>query len=156
MTSRVVRTFLFLLTLQRASADITFSQRSYNLRLLAMAEGDQANAWLFLICPLLSTVHIALSSNDLFVSVTYLQPGNYSLVRLICTDFFGDSVPADFKLNGTLIGFGMTLVTVTDPGSHSIEFIFTQSQEGFFSCESGGTPSEPVGLAGIIFPLLHH
>ena len=122
-----------------------------------MAEGDLPIAWLFLICPLLSTVYIVTSSDsvDPFLSITYPQPENYSLVRLTCTDPFGDSVPANFKFNGTPIGLTTTL-TVTERTNHSIDVIFTQSQEGFFSCESGGTPSDPVGLAGIILPLLHH
>ena len=110
---------------------------------------ESGGALLLMVGILLSSTQFV-SSDPPRLSVSYPQ-GNYGLVRLSCTDDFGDPQPqpASFRVNDSLIDPDTTLVTVTESGSYYIVFTFTQSQEGVFSCEtSAAGSSAQVGLAG--------
>ena len=82
--------------------------------------------------------------------------GDYSLVRLSCLrtspgePLNRDQSPAVFLRNGSLITPpNSSLVQVTDAGTNYILFVFTQEQEGEFSCRTAlGEQSPAVGLAG--------
>ena len=81
--------------------------------------------------------------------------GNYSVVTLSCLrNTLGeplqrDQFPATFLRNGSVITPNSSLVTVTSGGSENISFVFTQEQEGEFSCRTAlGEVSNTVGLAG--------
>ena len=89
--------------------------------------------------------HIVVS---LELDVEYPQTGNHSYVRLECTDGFTVVDPADFLVNDMVIRSDSSLVTVTASESSYIEFVFTQSQEGLFSCRSADEDSESIPLAG--------
>ena len=118
-----------------------------------VAEGGGVRyALLLMVGILLSSTH-RVSSEPPRLSVSYPEEAqaNYGLVRLSCTDDFGDPQPqtASFRVNDSLIDPDTTLVTVRESESYYIVFTFTQSQEGLFSCEtSAAGSSEEVGLAG--------
>ena len=84
------------------------------------------------------------------LQVSYPQAENYSYVRLTCTDDFNDPLDGVFLVDGTVIESDTTLITLTQQESDSIEFTFTQSQEGFFWCRAldDGVESPSTGLAG--------
>ena len=90
--------------------------------------------------------------------VDYPQPNNYSIVTLTCVkdgDFqdrlSAEQRPAVFLINGTAITAGSALVSeVTEETDESISFVFSQAQEGQFSCRTAlGENSSPEPLAGI-------
>ena len=95
------------------------------------------------------------ASQALQITATYPgeADGDYSRVRLTCTDDFGGapSSQVSFRLNTSLIDPSSTdLVSVTDSGEGFLEFSLTQEQEGLFSCETGNDAevSNQIGLAG--------
>ena len=90
--------------------------------------------------------------------VDYPQPDNYSIVTLTCVKegnfqdpLSAEQRPAVFLINGTAITTGSALVSkVTEVTDESISFVFSQAQEGQFSCKTAlGENSGPEPLAGI-------
>lgn len=98
--------------------------------------------------------HIVISVK---LQVSYPQTGNYSYVRLTCTDDFNEPLDGDFLVDGTVIESGTTLITLTQLESSFIVFTFTQSQEGFFSCRAlAGGESTATALAGELTSFTHY
>ena len=117
-----------------------------------MAEG------LLLLRVISILIAVKLSDTSVLLTVAYPEvdlskrTGNFSIVTLSCMDGAfplpsGNDV--DFLQNGTSFTSGTELVTVTDADTFDeISFVFTQAQEGFFRCSSGGQTSARIGLAG--------
>ena len=91
------------------------------------------------------------------VAVEYPTVDNFTVVSLSCLqNLFKDPLeagqtPATFLRNGSVITPDSLLVTVTREEADSISFVFTQEEEGFFSCRTArGELSGEVGLAGMI------
>ena len=87
------------------------------------------------------------------MTVTYPEEGNFSHVKLTCVGNFGD--PAKFGRNfsgvfSEILEGSEDVVSMVDIDGPTVEFVFNQSQEGAFSCESNGLRSADEVLAGII------
>ena len=90
--------------------------------------------------------------------VDYPQPDNYSVVNLTCVKdgafqdpLSAEQKPAVFLINGTVISSDTALVSEVTETEESIYFVFSQAQEGQFSCRTAlGEDSNPEPLAGKI------
>lgn len=109
---------------------------------------------ILVICAQIVAVHLASAAVQLFLGVEYPEEGrgNYSVVKLTCRDVLFLEENAEFLKDGVVLTSGPAShqVTITNTGNGEISFIFTQQQEGNFSCRRGGDVSEEIGLAGII------
>ena len=86
------------------------------------------------------------------LDVQYPDNNNYSLVKLTCLRGTLPQTDAEFFKDGTILTSGSeshqaTILNSTDSGE--ITFLFTQDQEGYFSCHSRNHSSDEIGLAGI-------
>lgn len=85
------------------------------------------------------------------LSLHYPVSGNYSVVHATCRDMLGLRVDgAMFLKNGTLLTSGSAShqVIITGKGGGEISFVFTQAQEGVFSCRKRERTSEGIQLTG--------
>ena len=103
---------------------------------------------------LLSLTAPATAQGAPFMTVTYPKEleGNFSHVKLTCVGNLGDPLTtAKFGRNDSEILEGSEdVVSMVDIDGPTVEFVFNQSQEGAFSCESNGLRSAAEVLAGII------
>ena len=82
--------------------------------------------------------------------------GNLSHVKLTCVGNLGDPLTtAKFGRNfsgvfSEILDGSEDVVSMVDIDGPTAEFVFNQSQEGAFSCESNGLRSAAEVLAGII------
>ena len=85
------------------------------------------------------------------MTVTYPEEGNFSHVKLTCVGNLGDMLTiATFAREDSDIMEGSDdVVSMVDIDGATVEFVFDQSQEGAFSCESNGLRSPAEVLAGI-------
>lgn len=96
-------------------------------------------------------MHYVAGNTTAKLQVEYPVNGNYSVVRVTCRDLVGDKLNgAEFLKNGTVLTSGPAShqVTITERGDGELSFIFTQEQEGVFSCGGEDSMSAGVGLAG--------
>ena len=84
------------------------------------------------------------------MTVSYPEEGNYSHVNLTCVGNLGDMLTiATFAREDSDIMEGSDdVVSMVDIKGATVEFVFDQSQEGAFSCESNGLRSSAEVLAG--------
>ena len=89
------------------------------------------------------------------MTVSYPE-GNFSHVKLTCVGNLGDMLTtATFGRNfsgvfSEIMEGSDDVVSMVVMDGLSVEFVFNQSQEGAFSCESNGLRSAAEVLAGII------
>ena len=91
------------------------------------------------------------------MTVTYPKEleGNFSHVKLTCVGNLGDPLTtATFGRNfsgvfSEILEGSEDVVSMVDIDGPTVEFVFNQSQEGAFSCESNGLRSADEVLAGI-------
>ena len=89
------------------------------------------------------------------MTVSYPEEGNFSHVKLTCGGPLGDMLTtAKFARNDSgvfseILEGSEDVVSMVDIDGPTVEFVFNQSQEGAFSCESNGLRSPAEVLAGI-------
>ena len=85
------------------------------------------------------------------MTVSYPEEGNFSHVKLTCVGNLGDMLTtATFARDDSEIMEGSEdVVSMVVIDGATVEFVFDQSQEGAFSCESNGLRSPAEVLAGI-------
>ena len=90
------------------------------------------------------------------MTVSYPENWNFSHVKLNCVGNFGEMLTtAKFGRNDSgvfseILEGSEDVVSMVDIDGPTVEFVFNQSQEGAFSCESNGLRSAAEVLAGII------
>ena len=90
------------------------------------------------------------------MTVTYPENRNFSHVKLTCVGNLGDPLTAatfardDSGVFSEIMEGSEDVVSMVDIDGPTVEFVFNQSQEGAFSCESNGLRSAAEVLAGII------
>ena len=150
-------------------ACMTQSTRWYYIRIRTRASSASMNQFLVLVIgalvPLAST-----AVNGPFLTVNYEQGSDHSLVFLNCNPAtiitligsapvliqlmdsaeFRKRVPGGAAMPLTSSGSAAEQVDILDQTDLSITFRFSQSQEGYFSCQSpdGVYQSTEVGIAG--------
>ena len=84
------------------------------------------------------------------LAVDYPETGNYSLVKLTCSDDFGVRLnDAEFLKR---VPEQNSLVQLPgSPTDGEITITLTQEEEGYFSCRSGNVRSDEIGLAGKLY-----
>ena len=104
---------------------------------------------------LLSLTAPATAQGAPFMTVTYPENRNFSHVKLTCVGNLGDPLTtATFARNfsgvfSEILEGSEDVVSMVDIDGPTVEFVFNQSQEGAFSCESNGLRSADEVLAGI-------
>ena len=104
---------------------------------------------------LLSLTAPATVQGALSMTVSYPEEGNYSHVNLTCVGNLGDMLTtATFGRNfsgvfSEIMEGSDDVVSMVVMDGLSVQFVFDQSQEGAFSCESNGLRSAAKVLAGI-------
>ena len=90
------------------------------------------------------------------MTVTYPENRNFSHVKLTCVGNLGDPLTTakfardDSGVFSEILEGSEDVVSMVDIDGPTVEFVFNQSQEGAFSCESNGLRSAAEVLAGII------
>ena len=90
------------------------------------------------------------------MTVTYPEEGNFSHVKLTCVGNLGDPLEtATFGRNfsgvfSEILEGSDDVVSMVDTDGATVQFVFNQSQEGAFSCESDGIRSADKILAGML------
>ena len=86
------------------------------------------------------------------MTVTYPEEGNFSHVKLTCVGNLGDMLTiATFAREDSEILEGSdNVVSMVVIEGATVQFVFNQSQEGAFSCESDGIRSADKILAGML------
>ena len=95
----------------------------------------------------------SVASAQLRTAHSYPLDGNFSYVTLACLDGALPAQGAKFQLNTTDIK--ETIHDVSHDGNDTISFLFTQDQEGEFTCSRNGTVSNGIALAGIYTTCMH-
>ena len=90
-----------------------------------------------LVCLLIAFDVICQSANAINLNVYYPEPGNYSVVNLICNNDFGRLADENitFLRNGELIT-AESVEYLQRENTTSILFTFNQAQEGEYSCRT--------------------
>ena len=107
-------------------------------------------------CLLLLSLTAPAAQGALSMTVTYPENRNFSHVKLTCVGNLGDPLTtAKFGRNDSgvfsdILEGSEDVVSMVDIDGPTVEFVFNQSQEGAFSCESNGLRSAAEVLAGII------
>ena len=89
------------------------------------------------------------------MTVDYPEEGNFSHVKLTCVGNLGETLTtATFARNfsgvfSEILESSDDVVSMVDIDGPTVQFVFNQSQEGAFSCESNGLRSPAEVLAGI-------
>ena len=89
------------------------------------------------------------------MNVSYPENWNFSHVKLTCVGNLGDPLTtAKFGRNfsgvfSEILEGSEDVVSMVVIDGPTVEFVFNQSQEGAFSCESNGLRSAAEVLAGI-------
>ena len=84
------------------------------------------------------------------LAVDYPETGNYSLVRLTCSDNFGTRLN-DAEFFKRTPGQDSPVQLPGSPTNGKITITLTQEEEGYFSCRSVSVPSDEIGLAGKLY-----
>ena len=107
-------------------------------------------------CLLLLSLTAPAAQGALSMTVSYPQKteGNYSHVNLTCVGDLGDTLTAatfgrnDSGVFSEILEGSEDVVSMVVIDGPTVEFVFNQSQEGAFSCESEGLRSAAEVLAG--------
>ena len=88
------------------------------------------------------------------MTVDYPEEGNFSHVKLTCDGHLGDTLTTakfardDSGVFSEILEGSEDVVSMVDIDGPTVQFVFNQSQEGAFSCESNGIRSADEVLAG--------